>query len=183
MTPSITRGREKAERRWSPSAHDLLSARIASLWAEAAWPHEIVERLCAAEVSGTEAPVPNDEQIIHPRTGKPYSKATIHRIIRELREKGRQFNAQAVNARMGRAVAGLMTLYRRALRDEDFDEARRCLKDITAALGGYVTTPISLGDKDLDDAIDEALAELAACGQTEDVSADTGTIGGGETAD
>ncbi len=84
---------------------------------------------------------------------------------------------------MGRAVAGLLTRYLRALRDEDFAEARRCLKDITAALGGYVPTTINIGDKDLDDVIDEALAELAACTQTEDVSAHTGTVSEGETAD
>ncbi len=183
MVPSTARGRQEIGKRWSPSARDLLSSKIALLWAEAAWPHEIVERLCAAEVSGPKGPILNDEQIINPRTSKPYGKSTIHRIIRGLREEGRQFNAQAVNARMGRAVAGLLTLYRRALRDEDFAEARRCLKDITVALGGYVPTTINLGDKDLDDAIDEALAELAACGQTEDVSADTGTVSGSEAAD
>ncbi len=183
MTPGMTRGRPEAERRWSPSARDVLSAKIARLWAEAAWPHEIVERLCAAEISGPTGPIPNDEQIINPRTNKSYSKSTIHRIIRGLREEGRQFNAQAVNARMGRAVAGLLTLYRRALRDEDFAEARRCLKDITVALGGYVPTTINIGDKDLDDVIDEALAELAACTQTEDVSTHTGTVSEGEAAD
>ena len=177
----MSRGNQKP---WEPNMRAVLKQRVASLLAKGLAEHEIVQRLCADSCQGLDGEQHvNTDQIINPRTDKPYSQVTINRIKRELHAEWRRCDAKTISQHYGRLIVENYEARRAAWSVGDIDGVRKLLDQMAGWIGANAPTKVDLNIGNIDAAIESELARLAGLAQAGDAGEAEGETDAGAAGD
>lgn len=116
-----------------------------------------------------------------PEGGNPLSERTIRSYVQAADAQIAATCRQSVAARRNRHLALRRNLYRRALAAEDWKAAQSVLADWAKLEDVYPTAKVNVNVGEIDRAIEQLLANLAAGGEAPAAS-DAGGAGGGNAA-